>query len=94
MRNGCFSPISVSQNAPERDPSSLHGYKTGKLKEKLEKSRGKYDNEQKYIHCATANMGSEIISMFLVPVMARLKLSNGVVKTYAVLDTCCQAKFD
>ena len=38
-------------------------------------------------------MSSEVISMCVVPVMVRHKLSNLVVKTYAMLDTCSQAKF-
>ena len=38
-------------------------------------------------------MGSEVISMCVVPVMVRHKLSNRVVKTYAMLHTCSQATF-
>ena len=38
-------------------------------------------------------MSSEVISMCVVPVMVRHKLSNLVVTTYAMLDTCSQAKF-
>ena len=38
-------------------------------------------------------MSSEVISMCVVPVMVRHKLSNRVVKTYFMLDTCSQATF-
>ena len=38
-------------------------------------------------------MSWEVISMCVVPVMVRHKLSNRVVKTYAMLDTCSQATF-
>ena len=71
----------------------MHGYKTEKPKEKLEKSREERDNEQKDFLYATVNMSSEVISMCVVPVMVRHKLSNRVVKTYAMLDTCSQATF-
>ena len=65
---GCFSPISASHSArnckkrkeckvcKKRHLTSLHGFKTGKPKEKLEKSREKKDNEQKDFLCATVNM--------------------------------------
>ena len=71
----------------------MHGHKTEKPKEKLEKSREERDNEQKDFHYATVNMSSEVISMCVVPVMVRHKLSNRVVKTYAMFDTCSQATF-
>ena len=38
-------------------------------------------------------MSSKVISMCVTPVMVRKKLSNRVVKTYAMLDTCSQATF-
>ena len=41
----------------------------------------------------TVNMSLEVISMFVVPVMVRHKLSNCLVKTYAMLDTYIQATF-
>ena len=37
------------------------------------------------------NMSLEVIIMCLGPVMVRYKLSNRVVKTYAMLDTRSQA---
>ena len=55
---GCSSPVSASHNArnckkrkeckvcKKRHSTSLHGYKTEKPKEKLEKSREEKDNEQ------------------------------------------------
>ena len=46
------------------------------------------DSERKDIHCTTVNMGLEIISMCVVPLMVKEKL-----KTYAMLDTCSQATF-
>ena len=61
----CFSTISASHNArnckkrkeckvcKKRHPTSLHGYKTEKPKEKLEKSREEKDNEQKDFHCSS-----------------------------------------
>ena len=77
----------------ERHLTSLHGYKTEKPKEKLEKSREERDNEQKDFLYATVNMSSEVISMCVVPVMVRHKLSNRLVKTDAMLEACSQARF-
>ena len=71
----------------------MHGFKTEEPKEKLENGPEEKDNEQKDIHYATVNMSSEVISMCVVPVMVRHKLSNHIVKTYAMLDTCSQATF-
>ena len=62
-------------------------------KEKLEKSREEKDNGQRDCRCAKVNMILEIINMCVVPVMVRHKLSNRVVKTYAMLDTCSQGTF-
>ena len=102
---GCFSPISASHKArhckkrkeckvcKKRHPTSLHGCKTERPKEKLEKSRKEKDNEQKDFHCATVNISPEVISMCVVFVMVRHKLSNGLIKTYAMLNTCSQATF-
>ena len=39
------------------------------------------------------NMRSEVISMCVVPVTVRHKLSNRLVKTDAMLETCSQARF-
>ena len=101
-----FSPISTSHNArtckkrkeckvcKQRHPTSLHGYKTEKkTPPKTEKSHDEKDKEQKDFHCATVNISSEVISMCVVPVMVRHKLSNCVIKTYAMLDTCSQVMF-
>ena len=102
---GCFSPISARHNArnckkskeckvcKKRHPTSLHDYKAEIPKEKLEKSREEKDNKQKEFHCAIVNMSLEVISMCMVPVMVRHKLSNRVVKTYAMLNTCSQVTF-
>ena len=57
------------------------------------KSRAEKDNEQKDVHCATVNMSLEVIRMCVVHVMVRHKLSNRVVKTYAMLNTSSQATF-
>ena len=101
---GSFSPISASHNATnckkrkeckvckKRHPTSLYDCKTEKNKEKL-KSRAEKDNEQKDVHCATVNMSLEVIRMCVVHVMVRHKLSNRVVKTYAMLNTSSQATF-
>ena len=105
MCYGCFSPISASHKGrnckkrkeckvcKKRHTTSLHSYKTENPLKKLQKSREERDNEQKDFHCATVNMSSEVISMCVVAVMVRHKLSNCVVKTYAMLDTCSQATF-
>ena len=62
-------------------------------KEKLGKTREEKKNGQKDFRCATVNMSSEVINMCVVLVMVRHKLSNRVVKTYAMLDTCSQETF-
>ena len=47
----------------EKALPSLHGCKTEKLKEILEKRLEKNDNEQKDFHCATVNMSWEVITI-------------------------------
>ena len=86
--HGCFSQIFASHNARNCSKTkeckvykNLHGYQIEKPKGKLENSREEKHNEQKDFHCATANMSSEVVSMCVVPVMVRHKLSNRVVKT-------------
>ena len=76
-----------------QEKTSLHGYKTEKPKEKLEKSCEERDNKQRDFHCAIANMSSEVITICVVPGMVRHKFSNRVIKIYAMLDTCSQATF-
>ena len=45
------------------------------------------------VNCAIANTKSDIISMCVAPVLVLHKLSNCIVKTYALLDNCSQATF-
>ena len=61
------------------------------ISSKLEKRKKR--TSKKNFHCATVNMSSEVISMCVVPIMVRHKLSNRVVKTYAMLNTYSQAMF-
>ena len=101
---GCLSAISVNHNArncnnskeckvcKKRHPASLHGYKSEKSKAK--QLDGNSSDESKVnVNCATSNTKSDVISMCVVPVFARHKLSNCNVKTYAMLDSCSQATF-
>ena len=41
------------------------------------------------INCAAANAKSDVISMYVVPMFARLKLPNCIAKTYAMLVIQC-----
>lgn len=66
----------------------MNGCKIEKLKEKLERCHEENDNEQKDFHCATVNNSLEVISMCAVSVMVRHKFLDGIVKIYAMLDTC------
>ena len=101
---GCLNAISVNHNArncknrkeckvcKKRNPTSLHGYRAEKSKEK--QSDGQLsDGANAHVNCATAKTKSDIISMCVVPVFVRHKLSNRIVKTYAMLDNCSQATF-
>ena len=45
------------------------------------------------VNCATANTKSDVISMCVVPVLIRHKLSNCIAKTYSMLDYYSQATF-
>ena len=47
----------------------------------------------KRIFTETVNMSPEVISMYMVSVMARHNLSNRIVKTYFSLGTCSRATF-
>ena len=76
----------------KRHPASLYGYKAEKSKAK--QPDGNSSDESKVnVNCATSNTKSDVISMCVVPVFARHKLSNCNVKTYAMLDSCSQATF-
>lgn len=66
----------------------MKSYKIEKLKEKLERCHEEKDNEQKDFHCATVNNSLDVISMCAVPVMVIHTFSDGIIKTYAMLDTC------
>ena len=71
----------------------MHSYKIKKHKEKLKKGREKTDNEQKDFHCATVNTSLEVINMCVVPVMVSHKPSNGIFKTFDMLDTGSHVTF-
>ena len=101
---GCLSAISVNHNprncknikeckvCKKRNPTSLHGYKAEKSK--VKQPDGNSSDESKInVNCATANTRSEAITMYVVPVRVRHKLSNCIVKTYAILGNCSQATF-
>ena len=101
---GCLSVISVNHNArncknrkeckvcKKRLPTSLHGYKA--KKSKVKQPDGNSSEESKVnVNCATANTKYDVISMCVVPVLVRHKLSNCIVKTYEILDNCNQATF-
>ena len=47
----------------------------------------------KRIFTETVNMSPEVISMYMVSVMARHNPSNRIVKTYFSLGTCSRATF-
>ena len=66
------------QSLQKKHPTSLHSYKAEKPKEKPEKGREEKNDDQKDFHCATVNMSAEVISMCVVPVMVRHKLSNRI----------------
>ena len=51
------------------------------------------NNKQKDFHCAIVNMSLEVISMFVMSAIVRHKLSNCIVKTYAILNSCGQETF-
>ena len=104
MCYGCLSAIFVIHNArnckngkecnvcKKRHPTSFHGYKAEKCKAK--QLDGNSSEESKVnVTCATANTKSDVISMCAVPVLVWHRLSNCIVKTYAMLDNCSQATF-
>ena len=99
----CLSAISVNHNVrncknrkeynvyKKRHPISLHGYEAEKSKAKQQDGNSSKESKVN-LNCATANTKS-LISMCVVPVLVRHKLSNYIVKTYAMLDGCSQATF-
>ena len=101
---GCLSAISVNHYASnckkrkerkvckKRHPTSLDGYKAFKSKAKQSYSSSS-DESIVNVKCARANTKSDVISMCLVPVLVRHKLSNRFVKMYTMLDNCNQAAF-
>ena len=101
---GCLSAISVNHNArncknrmeckvcKKGHPTSLHGYKAEKSK--ATQLDGNSSEESKVnVNWETANTKSDVISMYVVHVLAQHKISNCIVKTYAMLDNCSQATF-
>ena len=101
---GCLKAISVIHNVrncknrkkcevcKKRHPTSLHGYKPEKSKAK--QPDGNSSEESKVnVDCATANTKSDVISMCVVPVLVRHKISNYIVKTYKMLGNCSQVNF-
>ena len=84
---GCLNAISVNPNTrncknrkeckvcKKRHPISLHGYTAEKSK--VKRPDGNSSEESKgNINCTTANTKSDVISMCIVPVLVRHKLSN------------------
>ena len=70
----------------------MHGYKADKNKAKQQDDNS-LEESKVNVKCATANTKSDVIIMCLVLVLVRHKLSNCVVKTYAILDNRSQATF-
>ena len=101
---GCLSAINVNHNArncknkkeckvyKKIHPTSLHGYKEVKSKVK-EPDVNSSDQLKVNVNCAAANTKSDVISMYVVPMLARHRLSNCIVKTYTMLDEGIQATF-
>ena len=84
---GCLNAISVNHNTrncknrkeckvcKKRHPISLHGYTAEKSK--VKRPDGNSSEESKgNVNCTTANTKSDVISMRIVPVLVRHKLSN------------------
>ena len=104
LRYGCLSAICVNHNArncknrkeckvcKKRHPTSLHGYKAEKSKVKQLDGNSAEESKVNF-NCATANTKSDVISMCVVPVVVRHKLSKCIVKTYAMFDNSSQATF-
>ena len=92
---GCLSAISVNHNArnskkrreckvcKKRHPTSMHGYKVEKSKVKQPDGNS---SEESKVNDNLANTKSDVIIMCVVSVLVRHKLSNCIVKTYAMLD--------
>ena len=92
---GCLSAISVNHNArnskkrreckvcKKRHPTSMHGYKVEKSKAKQPDGNS---SEESKVNDNLANTKSDVIIMCVVSVLVRHKLSNCIVKTYAMLD--------
>ena len=77
----------------------MHGFKAEKSKvmqpdgnssEKsmLKKIKNQYEKSKVNVNCVITNTKSDVISMCVVPVLVQHKLSNCIVKTYAMLDNC------
>ena len=104
MYYGCLSAISANHNArncknrkefkvwKKIHPISLHGYKAEKSK--VKQPDGNSSKESKAnVNCTTTNTKFDVIIMCAGLVLVRHKLSNYIVKTYAMLDNCGQATF-
>ena len=70
----------------------VSGYK--EVKSKVKQPHVNSSDQLKVnVNCAAANSKSDVISMYVVPMLARHRLSNCIVKTYAMLDEGIQATF-
>ena len=83
-------------------PTILHGM--GLRKDNSQKNSEKQNVEEtsenqnasgnyKELTCASVNMGSQVISMSVVPVKLVHENSNKVISTHALLDNCSQGTF-
>ena len=105
---GCCKPINDGHNSKTckkrrkckhsegTHPTVLHGYKI-KSKERSKqgqdsKENAERENRSTSVNCTSSRM-NQVISMCVVPVKVRIKGSQGVVTTWAMLDNCSQGSF-
>ena len=74
-------------------PTVLNGLKIQKHKKKENSEDTDTKDKPEEVKCASTNTGSDVISMYIVPVQIALTNTSKKVHTYAVLDSCSQGTF-
>ena len=77
-----------------RHPTVLHGLKFQKYKKKgNNEDMNTKENKPEEVKCASANNGSDVISMCIVLVQFKSKDASRTVYTFALMDCCTQDTF-
>lgn len=78
-----------------KHPAKLHGYIRKKAKPEEQKIDNSDDikNNNQGVKRTSVKTGTGVISMSEVPVKLQFDIIGNIIKTYALLEGCCQGTF-